>query len=133
VRTDPAAEGRHRALVADRPLFEHVDAVGEIEREVHVLLGEQDGEALTLEPADLYAQVPDDQGREAFGGLIEQQQLGLPMSVRAMVSICCSPPERKPPGGRAARRSLGKSAYTRVQRERFFPARAWPRRGSPTR
>ena len=36
------------------------------------------------------------------------------MSVRATVSICCSPPERLPARRRAISPSFGKNAYTRA-------------------
>src|SRR5262245_18403295 len=58
------AERARRALVTDVPFLEHVDAVGQRQREVHVLLGEQDREPLTLEPSDLLGEMLDDQRRE---------------------------------------------------------------------
>src|SRR5881409_3064948 len=69
------AELARAALVADVPLLEHVDAVGEGEREVHVLLGEQDRQPLGLEPTDLRLQVIDHWRRQSFRRLVEQQQL----------------------------------------------------------
>ncbi len=41
------------AFVADAALLEDVDAVGQVEAKVHVLLGEEDGQAVALEAADL--------------------------------------------------------------------------------
>src|SRR4030095_346627 len=60
------AELTRSALVADVPLLEHVDAIREIEREVHVLLGEQDREPVGLEPADLLLQVINHEWRPAL-------------------------------------------------------------------
>ena len=44
------------------------------------------------------------------------------MSVRATVSICCSPPERLPPRRRASSPSVGKNRYTRAAGQRRRPA-----------
>ena len=84
--------------------------------------------------ADLDAQRLDHQRRQPLRRLVEQQQSGLPISVRAMVSICCSPPDRNPPGGRAARAAPG-TARRRVSIVQLpGPAAARPRhRGFPTR
>jgi hypothetical protein len=73
-----APERSGGALVADVPLLEHVHAVGEVEAELDVLLGEEDGQPVVLEPGDLLAQVVDDQRRQALGRLVEQQESGLP-------------------------------------------------------
>lgn len=43
-----AAELGGSAGETDRPLFEHIDAIGKGEREIDTLLGEQNGEALRL-------------------------------------------------------------------------------------
>src|SRR5215831_3826204 len=45
------AELPRRALVTDVPLFEHVDAIRQVQRELHVLLGEQDREPAGFETA----------------------------------------------------------------------------------
>src|SRR3954447_7986168 len=50
---------RGRSAELDRALLEHVDPVGQRQREVGVLLGKQDGESLALQPPDLVAQVVD--------------------------------------------------------------------------
>src|ERR1700675_1052306 len=71
------AELARGALVADLPFLEHVDAVGEVEADAHVLLGEENGEALALEATDLLLEVLHYERREAFGRLVEQQQLGV--------------------------------------------------------
>src|SRR5262245_53195030 len=71
------AELARGALVADVALLEHVDAVGEVEREIHVLLGEQDREPVGLEPADLLLQMIDHERGQPFRRLVEQQELGI--------------------------------------------------------
>src|SRR5207244_13170480 len=70
-------QGGGGAAEAKRALLQHVDAVGERQRELDVLLGEQDGQALALEPGDLLAQVIDDDRRQSLGRLVEQEQLGV--------------------------------------------------------
>ena len=71
------AQRRGEAAEADRALLEDIDPVGEGERELHVLLGEQDGQTLALEPRDLLAEVVHDEGGEPLRRLVEQQQLGV--------------------------------------------------------
>ena len=58
-------------------LFENVDAVGEVEAEVHVLLGEENGQAVVLEPGDLLLEMVHDERGQAFRRLVEEQQLGV--------------------------------------------------------
>ena len=53
----------------------------------------------------------DDHRRDALRRLVEQHAgRGLPISVRAIVSICCSPPDMRPPGRSRISPRLGKSA-----------------------
>src|SRR5262249_9763661 len=68
-------EGLDGSVVADVPLLQDVDAVGEVEAEVHVLLGKQDGEAVALEPADLILEMVDHEGSQALGRLVEEEQV----------------------------------------------------------
>src|SRR5262245_36792076 len=68
-------EGLDGSVVADVALLQDVDAVGEVEAEVHVLLGEQYGQTVALEPADLLLEMVDHEGSQAFGGLVEQEQV----------------------------------------------------------
>ena len=49
------------------------DVIGELERELDVLLDEHDRLALALQPRDRAADLGDDERREAFGGLVHQQ------------------------------------------------------------
>src|SRR4026207_2559395 len=72
------AERLGAALVADCPLLEHVYTIGEVQREIHILLGEQDGEPLALEPADLLAQMLDHQRGHPPGGLVLGRPARLP-------------------------------------------------------
>src|SRR5262245_2847806 len=71
------AQARGRPAEPYRALFQHVDAVGESQREVDVLLGQQDRQASALEQRDLLLKMVDDQWRQPLGRLVEQQQLGV--------------------------------------------------------
>src|ERR1043166_2333999 len=68
------AQAGGRAAEPDRAFFQHIDAVGQRQRELRVLLGQQDRQPLPLEPGDLLAQVVHHQGRQTFRGLVEQQE-----------------------------------------------------------
>src|SRR5262245_27330173 len=63
------------AVIADLSLLEHVHAIGQIERESHVLLGEEDREPVGLELPDLLLQVLDDEWGEPFRRLVEEEEL----------------------------------------------------------
>src|SRR5205085_4944464 len=65
------------AAEADGALFQHVDTVGEAQRELRVLLGEQDREPGSLETGDLLAEVIHDERCQSLRRLVEQQQLGV--------------------------------------------------------
>ena len=82
---------------AHRAFLQHVDPVGERQREVHALLGEQDGEALALEPPICSSRCSTTSGARPSDGSSSSSSSGLPISVRPIVSICCSPPDRNPP------------------------------------
>src|SRR5262245_2694357 len=58
--------------VADPSLLDDIRAVGDCGREAPVLLREQDGDARRLEPAYCAADLVDDDGREPFRRLVEQ-------------------------------------------------------------
>ncbi len=64
---------RRRAGVAHRALLEHIDPVGQRQRERHALFRKQDGQPLRLQLADLFPQQIDHQWRQPLGGFIEQQ------------------------------------------------------------
>src|SRR5207248_1137538 len=61
----------------DLALLDDVGAVGQPARELHVLLGQYDGEAVALERGDGVAEPADDDRRQALGGLVEQHHPGL--------------------------------------------------------
>src|SRR5882724_6378800 len=52
-------------------------------------------------------------GARPSDGSSRSRSSGLPINVRAMVSICCSPPERKPPWRPTSSRNFGKRSNTR--------------------
>src|SRR5580765_100523 len=60
--------------VDDLPVLHHVVPVGHGGGEAEVLLDEQDGEALDLEPADGRPDLLHDYRRESLGGLVEEEQ-----------------------------------------------------------
>src|SRR5258708_2399720 len=57
-------------------MFHHVVAIRNRRSEAKILLDQQDGEALLLEQADGLADLLDDDGREALGRLVEQEETG---------------------------------------------------------
>jgi hypothetical protein len=59
------------------PLLQHVDPIGQVQRELHVLLREQDREPVGLEPRDLLLQVLHDQWGQALRRLVQQEELGV--------------------------------------------------------
>src|ERR1041385_6953166 len=64
-----------RAREHDAAGLEHVARVGSLQREVRVLLDDQDGQALVLvQLADDPEQLRDQDGREPERGLVEQQE-----------------------------------------------------------
>ncbi len=63
---------------------------------MHVLLGNEDRDARRAQLPQSSPMRCDDDRRQTLAGLVEQQGEGLPISVRAMASICCSPPESRP-------------------------------------
>src|SRR5438876_2960032 len=63
-----------RHHVDHAPVLDDVIAVCDGLREAEILLDQQDGEALLLEPRDGAADLLHDHRREALGGLIEQQE-----------------------------------------------------------
>src|SRR5215475_3989577 len=69
-------EPRVRDHVDDPPVLHHVVPVGHRGCEMEVLLDQQDGEPLRLEPPDDGADVLHDDRRQPFGGLVEQEQAG---------------------------------------------------------
>ena len=78
--------------------FQHVTAVGDLQRPEGVLLDEEDGDvdAFMLSPPRRSALTRI--GARPIDGSSSSRQLGRPISARAMASICCWPPERPPAG-----------------------------------
>src|SRR5688572_33305913 len=64
-----------RSAELERALLQHVDAVGERQRELRVLLGEQDGEPFVSQARDLVSEVIHHDRRQPLRGLVEEQQL----------------------------------------------------------
>src|SRR5947209_655608 len=60
--------------VDDPAVLHHVVTVGDGRREMEILLDQQDGEALRLQPRDGAPDLLHDDGREAFGRLVQHQQ-----------------------------------------------------------
>jgi len=73
------------------PIHE-VGVVGLGEGPVHVLLHQQQGDAAGGEAAEELEDLLDDEGGEAHGDLVEEDDPRLGGYARASASICCSPP-----------------------------------------
>ena len=56
---------------------EHEDAIGHLGGEGHALLDEEDGEPFAAKILEGLRDVPDDDGREPFGRLVEEQEVGV--------------------------------------------------------
>src|SRR4029453_13784464 len=67
-------QGGGRALPDDLPLVHDVDAIGDPQGQVKVLLDEQDGEPLALEPAHDAPDLPHDGGSQPFRPLASPPQ-----------------------------------------------------------
>src|SRR5262247_213947 len=70
-------ETGRRALVDDLALAHHVYAVRDRERQVIVLLDEEDREAAPLEPLDDPPDLSHHDRGQSLGGLVEQQQAAI--------------------------------------------------------
>ena len=66
-----------RALVAHDALLHDVDALARLERQRHVLLHQQDRHALAVQHVDDLADLRDHARHQAFGRLVQQDDLGL--------------------------------------------------------
>ncbi len=78
------------------PKLQHIPSGRQFERGAGVLFHNKNGHAGLVDGADRLEDGLHEQGGEAERRLIQQQQLGWPMSARPMASICCSPPESVP-------------------------------------
>ena len=75
---------------------DHVDALGELQRERRLLLDQQDAEAAPVEFAEGLEDLGRDLRREAERGSSSIRSFGSAISARPTASICCSPPESEP-------------------------------------
>src|ERR1700730_8270705 len=66
-------QAAHGPFPANLSLLDDVSPVGQPRRELEILLREENGQALPLQRGDLLAERLDDDGREPFGRLVEQQ------------------------------------------------------------
>jgi len=62
--------------------------IGNVERQMAVLLDQNDRLPFVLQAPDGAADLRDDQRRSPSDGFIEQQYRGLPISARPIASIC---------------------------------------------
>ena len=103
-------ELRHRALPADLAFLQHIDAVRHQAREMDVLLGQQDRQPSFFSSTMVLAICSTISGATPSEGSSSSTSSGLPISVRATVSICCSPPLMRPPSRSGISARLGNSA-----------------------
>ena len=75
------------------PLIQHIGTIGNIERQFHVLLDQENRGSLRLHGTKQFEHLIDQHRHDAFGRLIEHDQIGLEIIARAIASICCSPPD----------------------------------------
>src|SRR5262245_44754151 len=64
-------------VIPDTTLLQYVDPIGQIQAEVDVLLGQQDGEPGPLEAVDLLFEMVHDQGGQTFRWLVQEEQFGV--------------------------------------------------------
>ena len=109
----PAAAGSRAGCSAsfvahDLAVRQDVAAVGDLEREVHVLLDEQHAAAMLLRELAHERQQPldDHRARARDSARRAAAASGGRASARATASICCSPPERSPARRRCRSRRL---------------------------
>ena len=60
---------------------------------MEILLDQDNSEPAPLEVADDALDLLDDHGRQPFGRFIQKQELQPVRMMRAIASICCSPPD----------------------------------------
>ena len=106
-RSEPAA------LELEAARLQQVGVVGDAQRRQRVLLDDEHRRALLADGLDGVEDQVDEHRRQAHRRLVEQQQLGRPISARPTASICCSPPDRVPAFCAMRSRSRGNSSSTR--------------------
>ena len=111
LRRDVAGEVGHAALPSQLALLEHIDAIGNQLGKVDVLLGQQHRQPFLLQLDDRrWPSASTITGATPSDGSSSATSSGLPISVRATVSICCSPPLICAPRRSVMRPRLGKIA-----------------------
>ena len=64
-----------RPFKTDAPVVNDVDPADQFHGRLHILLRKEDADACLSQLEDLLFQIPDDQGSETLGGLIQQEKL----------------------------------------------------------
>ena len=113
----------------DRAVFQDVGAVGVLERQVRVLLDDEDGRAGAFEVGEDAEDLLDDLRREAGARFVEHQQFGRAIRARPIASICCSPPESE--NADCVRRSASAGKRVVHRREVGLDRRGGRRRTRP--
>ena len=85
-----------QTLEHDFPGFQHTGMLGDIEGGLGILFDKKDGCSCVIQLLDHGKYFPNDKRARLMDGSSSKSSLGLPISARAMASICCSPPERVP-------------------------------------
>src|SRR5260221_7609662 len=70
-------ELRRRAGMDDLAVIEHIDVIGDLQAHAHVLLDEENRDALVAHPRDDAEDLADDERRQALRRLVEDEQLGV--------------------------------------------------------
>jgi hypothetical protein len=111
-------------------VFEHIDAVGVRQREGDVLLGEKQGDGGGLpQPFQRLRYLLEDDGASPSVGSSSINSFGFIISARAMVSICCSPPDKVPAACRCRSRKIGNNSNSQAICSALSAGgRCWPPR-----
>src|SRR5207249_11757354 len=100
------------AVIHDPATLDDVHVVGELQREVHVLLDEQDREMRALEAQQLRAEVADQQRREPLGRLVHDEEIGVRHErARDREHLLLAPGELRPTVARALSEPREESEY----------------------
>ncbi len=96
--------------VDDLSVLHDEEPIGRSRGEAEVLLDQEDGEAVALELGDGAADLLDDDRPKPLVGSSSMRKRAPVRRIRAIASICCSPPESLPPPLESRSLRLGKSA-----------------------